>query len=69
MADKIRLAESVNVVPCDEGHCHIEFLDADGNVFAEAVLDMDEALDVGLDMVDMADDGGEEGAPMGATVQ
>ena len=69
MVDKIRVAESVNVVQCDAGHCHIEFLDAEGNVFAEAVLDMDEALDIGLDMVDMADEEGEEGTPLGATVQ
>jgi hypothetical protein len=68
-APKIRLADSVNVVECDEGHCHVEFLDGKGNVFAEAVLDMDYALDIGLDILEIADDGEEDGAPIGATVQ
>jgi hypothetical protein len=69
MTKKIRMAHSLNVVPCDEGQVHVEFLDKNGAVFAEAVLEMDEALDIGLEMVDIADEDFEEGAPEGATMQ
>ena len=69
MATKIRVATSVNVCECDEGHCHLEFLDAKGNVFAEAILDMEEALDFGLDILEIADEEFAAGVPEGATVQ
>ena len=69
MATKIRVAASVNVCECDEGHVHLEFLDTKGNVFAEAVMDMDEALDFGLDILEIADEEFAEGVPEGATVQ
>ena len=67
--NEIMVADRINVVECDEGHVHFELLDDDGNVFAEAVLEMAEALDVGLEMVDIAEGGCEECVPEGATVQ
>lgn len=69
MTTKIRTAHSINMNQCEEGHCHISFLDSKGNVFAECVLDMEQTLDFGLEMIGMSDEEFEEGVPEGATVQ
>ena len=66
---KIRVAASMNVCECDEGHAHIEFLNDKGEVFAECILDMEQALDVGCDLMEIADDEFMDGVPEGATVQ
>lgn len=66
---EILTAHRINLEWCDEGHAHFELLDEDGNVFAEAILDMEQALDIGLEMVEMADDECDECVPEGATVQ